>query len=154
MDLNHIGLSPELVAELYKNHIVEIEHVDRSLQAGTSIVDTNKVAVIVQYPDSEIPAPSVRFLQNLLSAASVKMSEVDILNITQRRYEMDAKGPKTVFLFGVSPVSIDLPINFPEYQVQTFNGVTYLCAPKLEDLEHDKLSKSKLWVCLKRIFNL
>jgi len=45
-------------------------------------------------------------------------------------------------------------MNFPHFQQQKFTGITFLFSPSLNELENDKLLKSKLWICLKQIFNI
>ncbi len=59
-----------------------------------------------------------------------------------------------MILFGVPPLSIDLPINFPPFQLQAFNKRTYLYSPALAELEQDKALKGKLWGCLKTLFEI
>lgn len=59
---------------------------------------------------------------------------------------------KTLILFGLEPASIGLPIHFPHFQVQTFQQVQYLSAPRLEAVEADKTLKMQLWQCLKQLF--
>ena len=61
---------------------------------------------------------------------------------------------KIVLLFAVEPVSFGLPMIFPHFQIQPFAGNSFLFSPSLKELENDKILKSKLWVCLKRLFNL
>jgi hypothetical protein len=66
--------------------------------------------------------------------------------------------PTAILLFGLEPVSIKLPINFPEFRLQPYDSCTYLSAPPLTKMvqqsEESKLLKSKLWVCLKTLFNV
>jgi hypothetical protein len=66
--------------------------------------------------------------------------------------------PKIILLFGVEPSAIRLPINFPAFRPQDFDGCTYLSTPGLDQLvpntDESKLLKSKLWVCLKTIFDV
>ena len=59
-----------------------------------------------------------------------------------------------VFVFGVTPGDINLPLSFPHYQVQQFKNQQYLSAPPLIELQHDKAEKTKLWNCLKKIFSI
>ena len=61
---------------------------------------------------------------------------------------------KIVLLFAVEPASFGLPMSFPHFQIQPFAGNSFLFSPSLKELENDKMLKSKLWVCLKRLFNL
>jgi hypothetical protein len=59
---------------------------------------------------------------------------------------------KIIFLFGIDPVSFGLPVNFPQFQLQPFASATFLFSPPLDELRKDELLKSKLWVCLRRLF--
>jgi hypothetical protein len=58
----------------------------------------------------------------------------------------------------MEPVDIRLPMNFPAFKIQDYDGCTYLCSSSLEELvrpgDESKLLKSKLWVCLKTIFGI
>jgi hypothetical protein len=59
-----------------------------------------------------------------------------------------------ILLFGVSPKQLDLPLEFPQYQIQKFNNQIYLSAPDLAILQGDKAEKTKLWNCLKQVFSI
>jgi hypothetical protein len=61
---------------------------------------------------------------------------------------------KTVLLFGIEARDINLPIDFPHYQVQKHGNITFLTSNDFETLEADKQQKGKLWLCLKKIFDL
>ena len=61
---------------------------------------------------------------------------------------------KIVFLFDIEPIAFGLPVNFPHYQAQAFASTSFLFSPSLKKLQNDKLQKSKLWVCLRRLFNV
>jgi hypothetical protein len=61
---------------------------------------------------------------------------------------------KYVLLFDVAPQEIDLPFNFPHFQIQKFNQCIYLSAPELNKIEDDKATKTQLWTSLKNLFGL
>jgi len=61
---------------------------------------------------------------------------------------------RIVFLFGLNPIDFGLPVGFPQFQVQTVAGCTFLYAPAIEESRTDKLLKSKLWVSLRSIFGI
>ena len=61
---------------------------------------------------------------------------------------------KYVLLFDVAPQEIDLPFNFPNFQIQKFDQCTYLSAPALNKIEPDKATKTQLWASLKNLFGL
>jgi hypothetical protein len=59
-----------------------------------------------------------------------------------------------IILFGVDPAELELPLQFPHYQVQQFNNQVYLSSPALKVLADDKAEKMKLWTSLKQVFSL
>ena len=59
-----------------------------------------------------------------------------------------------VFLFGLNAANIDLPLQFPHYQVQQFNNQVYLSSVSLSEMQANKEEKMKLWNCLKKIFSI
>jgi hypothetical protein len=61
---------------------------------------------------------------------------------------------KYVLLFDVAPQEIDMPLNFPHFQIQKFDQCTYLSAPALNKIEPEKPTKTKLWNSLKNLFGL
>jgi hypothetical protein len=98
----------------------------------------------------------------MLEACRMNIGDIAIVNaaatpilIAQLRQQLN---PNTVLLFGLEPVTIKLPINFPLFRLQPYDACTYLSAPALsllvENSEESKLLKSKLWICLKTLFNV
>jgi hypothetical protein len=61
---------------------------------------------------------------------------------------------KFVLLFGIDPLTLGLPINFPYYQLQSFNKKTYIYAPPLREVASDRTIKASLWTALKKLFGL
>ena len=121
------------------------------------------VAVIVHSPDTPfLPDNQLSFLTKILEACRMDIGDIAIVNaatasvvITELRQQLN---PNAVLLFGLEPVAIKLPINFPVFRLQPYDACTYLSAPALSQLvqnsEESKLLKSKLWVCLKTLFNV
>jgi hypothetical protein len=122
-----------------------------------------KVAIIVHSPGTAfLPDNQLSFLTKILEACRMNIGDIAIVNaatvpvmITGLRQQLD---PTAVLLFGLEPVAIKLPINFPVFRLQPYDACTYLSAPALSQLvqnsEESKLLKSKLWVCLKTLFNV
>lgn len=101
----------------------------------------------------------LEFLTNILKACKLSLDDVAIVNTNNNPGEgykeyMKYLNSKIVLLFGVDPVSFDLPVNFPEFQVQSLSSTKFLYSPTLNECRTDKLLKSKLWVSLQRIFGL
>lgn len=167
MSLNTIELPQRTLADFYKNTLVETSVVNKPAEASPeerpwSFLGENKqkVLVVVNYPDiAHIPDKQLDFLTKLLSACKLNLGDTAILNFN--KYSgidfnsiLSFFGPKTIFLYGVDPQNFGLPVLFPQFQIQSFNQSTYLFVPALEQIEVDKILKSKLWECLKKIFNL
>jgi hypothetical protein len=109
-----------------------------------------------------LPDNQLAFLTKILEACHMTIADVAIVNnaatpatITTIKEQLQ---PTTLLLFGVDPTAIRLPINFPILRQMDYDACTYLSAPGLDQLvpnsEESKLLKSKLWVCLKTIFNV
>ncbi len=169
MELNNIQLSPFLISELYKRSLVETENKNEKPQQEYGTPDLNwkylgnnekNVFIVVNNNNSvHLPDKELEFLSKLLSACKLSIGDVVIVNFDQNpsityKVATDHFNSKTILLFDVEPPILGLPLNFPHFQVQSFSGQTYLFAPPLSELEENNLLKSKLWVCLRRIFGI
>jgi hypothetical protein len=167
MDLNHLELPASLVADLYKSSLIETDQLPAKLQpekietgTGWKYLGNNgkNILILVKYDNSvHLPDEQLSFLINMLSACKIGVADVAIMNLNnhpEASYKelLDHFKSKIVFLYGVEPAVIGLPISFPHFQVQSFSNCTFLFTPGLEELDKDKVLKSKLWVCLRRIF--
>ncbi|MBL0130777.1 MAG: hypothetical protein IPP43_06385 [Chitinophagaceae bacterium] len=106
-----------------------------------------------------MPDHELTFLTGILGACKLSLADVAIVNLynhPQSSYNELTSffKSKIVFLFDMEPAAFGLPMHFPHYQIQAFAGNSFLYAPSLKELENDRVEKSKLWVCLKRLFNL
>lgn len=125
--------------------------------------NAKKITIVVQSPGVPfLPDNQLGFLTKILEACRMNIGDVAIVNaaatpvnITTLRQQLE---PAAVLLFGLEPPAIKLPINFPVFKIQPYDNCTYLAAPPLTQLvqhsEESKLLKSKLWVCLKSLFNV
>lgn len=121
------------------------------------------ITLIVHSPGSGfMPDDQLTFLTKILGACRMTLADVAIINhaatpvtITALRQQLQ---PKIVLLFGVDPTDIRLPINFPVFKQLSYDDCTYLSSPAPDQLVPDtgdsKLLKSKLWVCLKTLFDV
>lgn len=122
-----------------------------------------KVTIIVDSPGSAfLPDDQLGFLSKILEACRMNIGDVAIVNhhtlpvtINTLRGQLQ---PENIILFGVDPTAIRLPINFPAFKLQPYDNCTYLYAPSLQQMVGNtpdaKLLKSKLWVCLKTLFDV
>ena len=122
-----------------------------------------KITILVNAPGSPfLPDNQLSFLTKILEACRLNMGDVAIVNhastpvnITALRAQLQ---PSVILLFGLEPTTIRLPINFPVFKLQPYDQCTYLSAPALDLMvqtsEESKLLKSKLWLCLKSLFEV
>jgi hypothetical protein len=143
MSLNNIHLQPHLLANLFKNSLV---------------VTTATVVIVSHQSVPFLPDEELSFLTTVLAACKLSIADIGIINqfhvdktVLQDTLNSEAKN---VLLFGVEPLSIGLPINFPAFQLQAFNNRTYLQAPQLSIIESDKALKTRLWTSLKAMFRI
>lgn len=141
---------------------VDLEDTGRHPERGWKYLGENRknFLLIVCYNDvTYLPDQQLNFLTSILGACKLSLGDVAILNISNspsRLYtdvQEKFKSSATI-LFGITPLEFEMPVNFPEFQVQPFNNCIFLHTPSLEKLESDKVLKSKLWVCLRKIFGV
>jgi len=173
MNLNHIQLPASVVANLYRNSLIDPDDTilanddalwkitDRAGDQWKYLGENKKnILIVVDYPDAiYLPDEELSFLTSMLTACGLSLADVAIVNrnyyVTADYKDLIAQfSSKIIFLFGVDPVSFGLPVSFPHFQVQSFAKTTFLFTPPLEERKKDDLLKSKLWVCLRRIFGI
>jgi hypothetical protein len=176
MELNNFQLNASLISQMYQDKLIDFgpglpgsdainmasipvtQTADRAESPGFLGDNAKRILILVSYPNSTyLPDEQLDFLTNILGACKLSLGDVAILNYhsaTARSYKaiQSRFSSKVILLFGLSPEDLDLPVHFPEFQVQPHQGCTYLYGPPLEALGSDKVLKSKLWVALRRIF--
>jgi hypothetical protein len=182
MDLKNIELPPFVIAELYRSSIIDPGEIPASIQRINAveefpvIVDEaapssspawkwlggnrKNILVVVRHKSvPHLPENELSVLTGMLTACQLSLADVAIVNISCQpssgyKEVITQFNSRIVFLFGVEPATFGLPMSFPHFQVQGFANSSFLFIPDLSELENDKVLKSKLWVCLRRIFNI
>jgi hypothetical protein len=165
MSLKNVKLPEILIANLYTAPLVGLQDTAdaaTSATTGLKFLGSNQKQITILVDVSEatyLTDRSFAFLTGVLNACKLNMADVAVININQstNKHYLDLNGitrPRIKLLFGVSPREIGLPIHFPQFQVQPYNNVIYLCAPDLNSIEEDKSLKTRLWTGLKSIFQL
>ena len=176
MDLNHIELSPQSVAELYASVLIQsgdnntiFPNERKEITEKKTIADDNwkslgnnqkNILVVVSNNVAfHIPDNELTLLTSILNACKFTVADVAIVNINNHPdagyKELTVSfNSRYTLLFGIEPAAFGLPMNFPHFQVQSFNNCTYLFSPALSVIETDRDQKRKLWECLKKIFNI
>ncbi len=175
MELNNVELSGMMVADLYPSSLVDgtatKEKTGVATVAAKPIAEETitwkslgnnqrNILIIVKNSDAVyLPDNELAFLTGILGACKLNLADVAILNL-QNYPDASYKElthffkSKIALLFDIEPASFGLPMSFPHYQIQPFANNSFLYSPSLKNLENDKVEKSKLWVCLKRLFNI
>jgi hypothetical protein len=177
MKLSDIKLDESVIQDLYKKSLVEtVLSGSPNRQIGTNdrtdstkkrkpenhsaAVNQKNVLAIVNYMEgNNIPEEELALLTNMLVACKLGLDDIMIINLEQQprptyKEVISKLNNGIVLLFGTGPSSLELPVDFPYFQVQSFNNCTFLYTPSLEEIKNDKVLKSKLWICLRKIFNL
>jgi hypothetical protein len=170
MSLNQIQLTNQQLTSLYADVLIEsttatsvpeFQPVKSEFQQA-KYLGKNAKNILLLVNNTEIPYlpdNELSFLTNILSACKLSLADVAIMNLNSLpENEIEAAiqplEPKHILLFGMEPLSIGLPINFPPFQLQPFNKRIYLCSPTLQELEQNKELKLRLWNSLKTLFGL
>jgi DNA polymerase III psi subunit len=166
MSLNNIELPSITLQSLYAKSLVELKTSAHSAEAviGSSLNilgrNLKRIVIVVRNVDvAFLQDDELNFLLGILAACKLNMDDVCILNMVKNPaadYHIIGSelSADKIILFDVDPAEIKLPLSFPYFQVQRYNGQTYLSSPSLTDLQHDKAEKTKLWNCLKQIFSI
>ena len=167
MSFDDIQLPPALIADLYKNSLVQLEDnqsakpAKQKKETAIKFLGENRKGILIMVDDNTSPflnENAFNLLLNILNACKLNMGDVALINkqglktvFTDVVKELESK---TVILFGIEAREMNLPIDFPHYQVQKHGAVTYVTSNDFETLEKDKQQKGKLWLCLKKIFEV
>jgi hypothetical protein len=162
-----------LVADLYRNNLVIIDHGGQNVETTASEPaeerqwwlgsNLQKITLIVNEQDAVfVNESSLQFLSAILGACKRNLGDVAIVNRHNQAVSYPTikatLEPRCLLLFGVTAQEAGLPFAIPHYQVQQYDGCSILLAPALSamlgETQEAKLEKSKLWLCLKKIFNL
>ena len=161
-----------LLADLYRNNLVIIDgeqHAEETTAAPVAAKqwwlgsNLQKITLIVNETDTVyVNDESLQFLSTILGACKLNLGDVAIVNYAQELVNYgiikDTLAPRFLLLFGVTAQEVQLPFTIPYYQVQKYAGSEILLAPSLANMmgssQEAKLEKSKLWLCLKKMFNV
>ncbi len=158
-----IKLPIAILSDLFNNCLVDLKNPDTlsklpAAAPAETLAGLPVDTVVVSLTEGkELPSQQLDFLNNIMKACKLEQSDYAIIANTQHGSPdynsiFSQFKQKQLILFGIDPAAIGLPINFPHFQVQSFQQVRYLAAPKLDTIETDKALKMQLWQCLKQLF--
>ncbi len=178
-----IKLPDFLIADLFKGTLVEIdsstfsnalagveeqslrtESIDLSSSKRKFLGENKKgIIIIVDQPGAVFLSQNdLTFLTNILKACQLHLSDIAIVNNALERIDYqtlkEQMRAEVVILFDVEPSAIKLPFMIPAFQIQKYDNCTIMVAPPLHLLNNPtndgKLLKTKLWMSLKKVFNI
>jgi hypothetical protein len=166
MSLDNIQLPDTILQGLYSKCLYDLDSHKSVLsdipQSSVAFLGTNqkRITILVDCETAiYLPDEELNFLLGILTACKLSMADIALVNLCKNPglgYSVLAEQLKAekVFLFGLNAAAIELPLQFPHYQVQQFNNQVYLSSVALSELQADKDEKMKLWMCLKKIFSI
>lgn len=125
----------------------------------------NAKGVLVIVIDAEnvyLADDALQLLTGILNACKLNMADIAVVNYARYPYPFSKLTQlmqiNYCILFDVSLQSVQLPFSIPYHQVQPYNNCTFTYAPALQTMlgasEEAKLQKSRLWLSLKKMFNI
>ena len=161
MSLNNLSLTPQLIADLFSDSLIENLR-PSSIEQTVKFLGKNEKNILILVSEEEVAFledNELNFLSTVLGACKLSLADLAIVNLyhlgsLNYRDFIKQLNAKKVLLFDVEAQTIDLPFNFPHFQIQQFDQCTYLSAPALKNIETDKALKTQLWNCLKKLFAL
>ena len=84
----------------------------------------------------------LNFLSSVLAACKLSLADIAIVNKTPmdplnyREITNQLKSTKCITFWMLRQQTMDLPFNFPHFQLQQFDQCTYLSAPALKNIEN------------------
>ena len=166
MSLDNIQLPAIVLQDLFANVLVDLKtenaQPDSVTPESLSFLGENKkkISIIVDHAEViYLPDDELNFLLGILSACKLSMADVALLNCSKNppvAYKdiSEQLSAEKVLLFGIEPSRLELPLQFPHYQIQNYNNQVYLSSPALKVLADNKEEKIKLWGCLKQVFTI
>lgn len=182
MDADKIILPDFLIADLYKETLVDIDNFKET--AGRDTVSLGKdgnggttdktdleyygknekniVILVTHLSPGILPKDDMTFLSNILKACQLTSKDIAIMNINKQEVTFDKikeqLNARHILLFELEPSLIGLPFKIPFFQIQNYAGCTIMLTPALTSLnkhsQEGRLLKTKLWNSLQQFFDI
>jgi hypothetical protein len=177
MGINHLRLSPELIADLYPESLVDTNKADsvkENARIQKPVAETaspypfmgdniRSICFLASYPEGEfLPADQLLFLQKMISACKLNFNDIALLNIARVNFDLAGLRvqlhPKILFLWGIPPSSAGLKSGLPDFSISMIDGISVIPVlnPDLMSGNNPEGTefKQRLWSCLKKLFIL
>ncbi|RYZ27735.1 MAG: hypothetical protein EOO10_11820 [Chitinophagaceae bacterium] len=162
MSLNNISLPSQLLADLYKNVLVQGSASAVPVKVDVAFLGKNEknILIVVNKDDAPfLPDNELSFLTNVLSACQLGLADVAIVNwnkLKEKNVEdiFEQLQSREVLLFNIDPSMFGLPEEVQSYSVNKMGSHQVVVAPSLSEIEKNKEAKKQLWLALKQLFGI
>lgn len=177
MGIDHLELSSEIIAALYPESLVMAnsvtsDHLSGKRQAPASELsgpyhssggNRRSISFLTGYGESGFMAENqFIFLGKILAACKCSMEDISLVNTAEQPVRLDLLKtqlhPKIIFLWGIPPATVGLDPALPHFSIFSVDGMSVIPVPSPDLMSGDSAEgtalKQRLWVCLKKIFNL
>jgi hypothetical protein len=173
MGINHLQLTPELIAALYPESLVagiDPQPVEKAAKANGSAPaypflgkNNRSISFLTHYPDGGfLPEEQLVFLQKILTACKYSLDDIALINTSKLSFELAELRiqfhPLIIFLWGIQPASVGLTPDLPDLRISLLDGISVIPVLSPGLMSSDKPEgielKKRLWACLKKLFTL
>lgn len=165
MELDHVTLNQFMLRELYPKTLINSHLKVHTPEADPHIIphlgnNAKNILILVNEPDVPyLNDADLDSLTKILNRCNLTMGDVAIVNFgmkgsVSREILIERFAPKVMLMLGVEPAMLDMPLLFPHFQVQPYDGCTYLASPSFSQMAPDRDLKMQFWTSLRKIFNV
>ena len=163
MSIDNLQLPGFLHEQMFKRNLLDLEGTNHfSKKNEIDFLGGNEKNIIFLVNDSQskfLADKDLALLSGLLTACQLTMADIALVNFfrnnTINYHELTNKfQSKRILTFEIPPSDIGLPFTIPFFQVQNFNGQSYLLSPALNQIQSNVELKKQLWESLQRIFTI
>jgi hypothetical protein len=170
MDLNELEFTPAQLAELYGQSVIltEPQAAKKPVAQKEKVVATEKTIPfkgknkkgmlwVVHEPEQVyLSDADFTFLSQIITACKMNMDDVALINAATKDFTIaeavEYLKPDTIILCGVPHLLLPVPVD--EYILYPHQKRNYFVCDSLQELQNDKVLKSKLWLVLKDILGI
>jgi hypothetical protein len=172
MSLKNLQLPPSLLSDLYSNYLVENERTSKTKSSSEETQpkkilflggNAGNITIVVSDSSQRFMSDAdLEWLQKMLLACKLSLGDVAIINTQTNSLPIgiikDQLEPRKLLMLGPVPSDLQLPLHFPPFKIQEHDNCIYLAAPSPKELNQEtqegKILRTKLWVSLKKLFEV
>ncbi len=177
MGIDHLELSPEIIAALYPESLIAVNSAQTDHLGGNPRAPASEfsapfqsmggnrrlISFLTTYGEGGfMPENQFAFLGKILAACKCGMEDISLVNTAGQPVRLDLLKtqlqPKIIFLWGIPPATVGLDPALPHFSITTVDGISIIPVPSPDLMSGESPEgtalKQRLWICLKKIFSL